>query len=146
LSRGSRFYWGEGYILCSITSGNLEVRASNTTIVFENRSLYIEGLFEKIREHRWRQGKNIYIDLAFPIKGIKGGGAIHKADIDTYIGSYGLAYTIIEGIGYYLTIYPPPGSLYEYATISKDMVMLRTSLRREVYLIAENSGKRIILV
>lgn len=146
MSRACKFYWDGGYILCSLTSGNLELKASNTTIVFENRSVYIEGLFEKIREYRWKQGKNIYIDLAFPIKGIKREGAIHKADTDTYIGPYGLAYTMIEGIGPYLTIYPPPGSLYEYAIISKNTIMLRTSLRREVYLIAENSGRRITLL
>ncbi len=146
MDRKISFYWGDGYVICSLTSGNLKFEALNTTIIFENRSLYVEGLFERIREHKWKHGKNIYVDLAFPIKGVRGEGVIYNVDVDTYIGSYGLVYTIVEGVGYYLTIHPPPGSLYNYSIVSKDKVMLRTSLRREVYLLTDDNGKRIILV
>ena len=146
MNRKISFYWGDGYIVCSLVAGNLELRALNTTIVFENRSLYVEGLFEEIREYKWRRGKNVYVNLAFPIRGVKSEGVAYKADVDTHLGPYGLVYTVIEGVGYYLTIYPPPGSLYEYSVVSKDRVMLRTSLRREVYLMVENSGRRVILV
>ncbi len=140
------FYWGDGYIVCSLVAGNLELKALNVTIVFENRSLYIEGLFERVREYQWKRGKNVYVDLAFPIRGVRGEGVIYKSDVDTHIGSYGLVYTVVEGLGYYLTIYPSPGSLYDYSVVSKDRVMLRTSLRREVYLLTEDSGRRLILV
>ena len=146
MQRRASFYWGDGYLVCSLIGGDLEVRASNSVIVFEARSVYIGGLFEKLREYRGRQGKSIYIDLAFPLKGVKSEGVIYKDDVDTYIGPYGLSYTVVNGIGYYLTVYPPPGTLYEYAVLSKSTIMLRVSFRREVYMMVENSGRRIILV
>lgn len=140
------FYWGDGYIVCSLTGGDLEVKASNSTIIFESRSIFVGGLFERLREYRGGQGKNVYVDLAFPLKGTRGEGALYRFDVDTFLGPYGLVYTSMEGLGYYLTIYPPPGSLYDYAVLSPDMLMFRTSHRREIYVLVEDNGRRIILV
>lgn len=146
MTRRISFYWGDGYVVCSLVAGDLELRASNTLIVFEPRGLYVDGLFESIREYVVRDGKIVYVDLAFPIKGVKGVGSLYSRDVDTYLGPYGLVYTVIEGLGYYLTIYPPPGALYEYAVVAKNIIMLKMSPRREVYIMTEETARRLILV
>jgi hypothetical protein len=128
----------------------LVVEGSNSRIVFGQRQVSVEGLFEKFEEYEEgerSQYKTVYINLAFPIYGRdEGRDVIFQRSADTYVGNYGISYTVLEGVGYYITIFPPGGALYEHAVISEDRVALHTHRRRKVYLMDEGERKTLILV
>lgn len=143
------FKWREGYLVLTDNNGELVVEALNSTITFTVREVLVKGLFEGLREYveggrgEW---KTVYIDLAFPLKGKpKPVDVAFARHVDTYVGGFGLSYTVIEGVGHYITVYPPPGALYDHAIIYDDGVALRTLSRRKVYILEENNTRKIIL-
>lgn len=144
------FRWREGFIHVYHGHEGLVVDASNTRITFSERQISVEGLFEGIREYpEGSRGeyKKLYIDLAFPIKGHPHAeGEVYQRSIDTHLAGYGISYTALEGVGYYLTIYPPSGSLYEHAVVADDRVLLYMLSRRQVYHMEERGRHTLILV
>lgn len=144
------FKWGEGYLIVYEERGDLMVEAANSRIAFSPREIRIEGLYEGMREYveggrgEW---KIVYIDLAFPLQGVERPRDVaFSGKVDTYIGSYGLSYTSLEGVGNYLTVYPPPGSLYDHTVVYDDGIALRMLSRRKVYVMAEDNTRKIILL
>ncbi len=150
MARVVSFRWREGFLVAWAESGSLVVEGGNSRLRFDQREVAVEGLFQGVREHlegRRGERKTVYIDFAFPLRGRGSPGeVVFNRHVDTYVGSYGLSYTVIEGVGYYLTIYPPVGSLYEYAVVSEDAVAIVTLSRRRVYVMEEDGARRIILV
>ncbi len=148
--RRASFKWFEGYIVVYLEGDELVVEGSNSKIKLSPREVVVKGLFQGVREYlegARGERKTVYIDLAFPLKGLSKPWEIAFArHIDTYINNYGISYTVIEGVGHYLTIYPPPGSLYEHAVIAEDSIALLTLSRRKVYLVEEDNARRVILV
>lgn len=149
-SKEISFQWRDGYIIVSGGEDELVVDAANSRITFSMREVSVNGLFQGVREHAEGsrgERKAVYIDLAFPLKGHgEPRGIVFKNTVDTYVGSYGLSYTVIKGIGYYLTIYPPPGSLYDHAVVAEDLVLLYALARRQIYQMREDGLVKIILV
>ncbi len=148
--RVASFKWGNGYIIARGIGDELVLEASNSRITLSPREVKVEGLFQGVREYyegTRRERKTVYIDLAFKLKGVaKPESVAFAKHIDTYIGNYGISYTAIEGVGYYLTIFPPPGTLYDHAVLSDDSLVLVTLARRQLYIVKEDSARRIILV
>ncbi len=144
------FKWGEGFIIVSLEDEDLLVKAANSTIGFSERSVFVEGLYEGIREYEESpksQGKNLYVVLAFPLKGFpQGRGVVYQRTIDTHCGRFGLSYTVLDSVGEYLTVYPPPGSLYDYTVISKNKIYLYLLKRRRIYEMREDNVVRLILL
>jgi len=144
------FRWSEGFIHVYHGPEGLVVDAANTRIVFSERQIAVEGLFEGIREYvEGSRGeyKNLYIDLAFPIRGHPHAeGSVYQRSIDTHLAGYGLSYTALEGVGYYLTIYPPSGALYDHAVVADDRIAVHMLARRQTYLMEEGERRVIILV
>ena len=144
------FKWPGGYLVVRSESGDLVIVASNSTIRFSPREVEVRGLFQGLREHvegARGERKSIYIDLAFPLRGLRDPqGVAFARHVDTYSGNYGLSYTVIEGVGYYLTVYPPPGSLYDHAVVAEDRIVIVTLSRRSVYVMEEDGSRKIILV
>ena len=149
-SKEVSFQWRDGYIIVTGGDDELVVEASNSRVTFSLREVSVQGLFQGVREHlegSRGERKAVYIDLAFPLKGLaEPRGVVFKNTVDTYMGSYGLSYTVIKGIGYYLTIYPPPGGLYDHAVLAEDLILLYTLARRQIYQMREDSLVKIILV
>ncbi len=149
---GSRisFAWRDGFIVVSGGEDELEIRAANTRIRLGLREVTVEGLFEGIRERvEGRRGENkaVYVDFAFPVRGVgEPEGVVFRRAVDTYVGGFGISYTVLEGVGYYLTVYPPSGALYDHAVLSEDFLLLFMLARRQVYMMEENSVRKIILV
>lgn len=143
------FKWRSGYLILEDSGGILVAEALNTTLTFSVREVVVKGLFEGLREYvegGWGEWKTVYIDLAFPLKGKPSPLDVAFAGrVDTYIGGFGVSYTVIEGVGYYITIYPPPGALYDHAVIYDDGVALRVLSRRKLYVLEEDNARRIIL-
>ena len=144
------FRWYEGFLLVYQGAEGLVVDASNTRLTFAPRQIEVDGLFAGTREYpEGSRGeyKVLYIDLAFPIRGhVRGEGQIYQRSIDTHVGSYGLSYTALEGVGYYLTIYPPSEALYDHAVIADDRIAIYMKSRRQTYYMSEGSRRIIILV
>ena len=144
------FRWSEGFLAVYTGPDGLIVEADNTRLVFGQRQIAIGGLFAGTREYpEGARGeyKTLYIDLAFPIRGrARGEGQVYQRSVDTHLGGYGISYTVLEGVGYYLTIYPPSGSLYEHAVIADDRVAVYMLARRQVYFMDEGDRRVIILV
>ncbi len=148
--RAISFAWSEGYIVLYEDSGDLVIEAYNTRLRLSEREIEVEGLFQGVREHvEGRKGemKAVYIDFAFPVKGIESPrDVVFRGPVDTYVGRFGVSYTVLRGIGHYLTIYPPGGALYDHAVLSEDFLMLYMLARRQLYLMDEGEVKKIILV
>ncbi|MCE4624803.1 MAG: hypothetical protein F7C35_02930 [Desulfurococcales archaeon] len=144
------FRWNEGFLIVFESVEGLVIEGSNSRIALGQRQVTVEGLFEGYREHEESpraQYKVVYIDLAFPLKGKEvGEGVVYQTSVDTYLGGYGISYTPLEGVAFYLTIYPPSGSLYDHAVISEDRISIYTIKRRHVYLMDEGRRKTLILV
>jgi len=151
LARGKiSFAWLDGFIIVSAGGDELVIRAANTTITLAPREIVVEGLFEGIREKvegRRGERKAVYVDFAFPIRGVsEPEGVVFKGPVDTYAGPYGLSYTVLPGVGHYLTIYPPGGALYDHAVLAEDFLMLYMLARRQLYVMEEGAARKIILV
>ena len=141
------FRWSEGFLIVYEDPEGLVVEGTNSSITFGPREIIVKGLYQGLREREENRGQNkvVYIDLAFPLKGRETGeGMVYQRAIDTYIGGYGISYTPLEGVGYYLTIYPPSGSLYDYAVVGEDLVMVSTLRRRQVYVMFDEERERRI--
>jgi len=150
VARRLAFAWLEGYVEVYIDEG-LVVEAANSTIEFMQREVEVRGLYYTHREYfldRRRERKGIYIELAFPLKGKRDGtpDAMIMASGEFSVGPFGVVYTIIDGVEYYLTIHPPPGFLYDYAVVTTRNIYLATVGRRQVYLMDEGKVKKLILV
>ena len=150
MARRLAFAWLEGYVEVYLDEG-LVVEGLNSTVEFTQREVEVRGLYYTYREYfldRRREKKGIYIEFAFPFKGKSSGTpqALILSNGDFSIGPFGVGYTVLDGVEYYLTVYTPPGFLYEYAVVSTRNVYLSTSGRRQVYLMDEGKVKRLILV
>jgi len=142
--------WHSGYIILSEGRMGLVVRGSNFTLEFGLREVSVRGPFEGVEEvvqDRRGESKIVYLRFAFPLRGFKTGrGIVYRANIDFSIGPYGVSYTRITGVGDYLTLHPPPGSLYNSVSLSQDLAALYMIGRRRIYLMEEDGLRRIILV
>ncbi|MCE4599552.1 MAG: hypothetical protein F7C81_05080 [Desulfurococcales archaeon] len=144
--------WLSGYLEVRERSGTLLFRGSNTELGIEQRELTIKGPYEDVREYiadRRGERKIVYVDLAFPIKGIKPKtmyGVIVRASKDFNIGPFGIGYTKLENIGSYITVYPPPGFLFEQIIVSQHKIAIFTLGRRRIYVMEEGGVRRIMLV
>ena len=149
--RLASFRWRHGFLVVREGPEGLVVEGGNSRITFGAREVVVEGLFQGVREKEEGgrgQVKLVYIDFAFPLRGREAGeGTVFQRPVDLALGSYGVSYTPLEGVGYYLTIYPPSGALYDHAVISEDLVLLVTIRRRQVYTMVEDArGIRVLRV
>ncbi len=144
------FKWNKGFIIVRYSGNNLVIEAANTQIEISDRQITIRGLYSGLREYFENPKavtKTIYVDLAFPITGLeKSKGTVYLRQTDTYIENFGLSYTPLDEIGYFLTIYPPQGALYENIILASDMIAITTLRRRQVYIMEEGEERTIILV
>ncbi|MEB3774155.1 MAG: hypothetical protein GSR86_04425 [Desulfurococcales archaeon] len=142
--------WAEGYVRLGHDRRGLTVSGRNFTLALGLREIVFKGPFEGVDEvlqDRRGSSKVVYIRTAFPLKGYnEPRGTVYRASRDFSVGVYGVAYTRIEGVGVYITVHPPVGSLYKSITISDDVVAVYTLGRRQVYLMEEDGERRIILV
>lgn len=151
MARELAFAWEGGFIEVSANEG-LEIRAANSTIHFYQREIVVEGLFYTHREYssgRHRsQKKVVYVDFAFPLKGIsdRKPRTLIMSQGDFSVGAFGVSYTPIDGVEYYLTIYPPPGTKYEYAVLTTRVLAILLHPRAQVYMMDEGKVKRLIFV
>lgn len=150
MPRRIAFAWLDGYVEVYVDSG-LVVEAGNSKITFLNREIHVDGLYYGIREYfldRRQERKAVYVDFAFPLKGKSEGvpQALMMQSTELGVGPFGVVYTVLDNVGYYLTIHPPPGFLYEYAVVTTRYVFLSMIGRRQVYVMDEGRLKRIILV
>jgi hypothetical protein len=148
--RSLNFEWNRGFIRVTLKRG-LYIEAENAKIELMQREVEVKGPFMNYEEHiinRRSEKKVIYVNFAFQIKGI----SINKAkDLilsngDFSMGPFGISYTKLDGLGSYLTIYTPPGFLYETAVLSKEKLALFTIGRRQVFLLDEGTGVKKILL
>ena len=144
------FRWGDGYIIAKLKDDDLVIEGGNSVLGFSERGFYIRGLYEGVKEYD--EGpksprKLLYILLAFPLKGVGSGqGVVYQRTIDTYCGRFGISYTTLGSVGEFLTIYPPPGSLYDYVVISNNKIFIYLLKRRKIYEMRENDVVRFILL
>ncbi|MEB2836124.1 MAG: hypothetical protein GSR80_000141 [Desulfurococcales archaeon] len=141
--------WRGGYLRLE-GGDDLVITASNSRITLAQREIVIEGLFMGLREYpldRRGQRKVVYIDFAFPLKGLSGQPSLLIMDSGDYsVGRFGVSYTVIDGVEYYVTVYTPPEFLYENAVLSSERLAIFMLGRRQVYLSDEGKIKRILLV
>ena len=144
--------WHSGYVEVHLGEEGLEISGANFAIELGAREIAFRGPFEGLREvEGWGQEKIVYVDFAFTLKGFKksGGARIVERNIDASLGAYGVSYTRLKG-GlidlFYLTIYAPPGSLYDRVVVSGDKLALFTVKRRKVYMMQEDGLRRIYMV
>ncbi|MEB3816983.1 MAG: hypothetical protein LRS46_03475 [Desulfurococcales archaeon] len=141
--------WPGGFLRLS-SNDELVIEASNTRLTLSAREVTIDKLFLGFREYpldRRLQRKIVYIDFAFPIKGLTGSPEVLVTSSGDYsLGRFGILYTVIDGVERYVTIYVPPEFLYEHAILSSSKLALVMLGRRQVYLSSEDTLKRIILV
>ncbi len=128
----------------------LVVRGSNLTLALGLREITLRGPVEGYREHPLdRRGENkiLYIDLAFPVRGLERRATpLYRASADLSVGVYGVGYTRLEGVGFYITVYPPPGALYRHIVVGEHQIAVSMIGRRQVYFMEEAGEKKIILV
>ncbi|GAB6147772.1 hypothetical protein JCM10135_03130 [Stetteria hydrogenophila] len=129
----------------------LVVEAGNSRITLLPREVDIDGLYYGLSEHFLdgrQERKGIYIHFAFPLRGKSGGTppALMLSSTELGVGPFGVVYTVLDGVEYYLTVHPPPGFLYDYAVITTRCMFLKTLGRRQVYVMDEGRLKRIMLV
>jgi hypothetical protein len=141
--------WRSGFLRLR-ANDDLILEASNSRITLSAREVVIEGLFMGLREYpldKRMQRKVVYIDFAFPLQGLNDTPKSLVVDTGDYsVGRFGVLYTIIDGVEYYITIYPPPGFLYEHAVLTSERLALTMLGRRQVYLMDEGKTKRILLL
>jgi len=141
--------WRKGFLRLR-ADDDLVLEASNSMIMLSAREVVVEGLFMGLREYpldRRMQRKEVYIDFAFPLQGLNETPRSLVVDTGDYtLGRFGVLYTVIDGVEYYITIYPPPGFLYEYATLTSERLALTMLGRRQIYLMDEGRVKRILLL
>ena len=144
--------WSSGVLEIADEAPGLVVKGSNLTLAIGLRELSVRGPVEGFREHpldRRGESKMLYIDLAFPVKGLEGrrGSPMYRVSADFSVGVYGVGYTRLEGVGFYLTIHPPPGALYRHIVVGEHQIAVAMIGRRQVYYMEEAGGvKKIILV
>jgi len=146
------FKWYDcGYAVAESTELGLKLLFSNLELEVGGRELNFKGVFEGVREHNIDSKgtrKVVYVDLAFPLKGLdRASGSVFYKQAEISLGAFGLIFSPLEPAGSYITIYPPPGSLYDYLVVAPDKVAIFTIGRRQVYLMEDTGGlKRIIMV
>ena len=146
------FKWRGGYLVLRAREDAIVLTGGNVLLTLSPRELSIRGPVEGIREHVIKPklgnvGKTIYIDMAFDIRGVeRPEGTVFSSTCESSVGGFGVAYTIIAGLGEYLTLHPPPGSLYEAVTVAAHTITLFTLERRQVYFMEEDREKKLILV
>lgn len=150
MPRRMAFAWLEGYVEVYVDEG-LVVEAGNSRITLLQREVYVDGLYYGLREYfldRRQERKGIYVEFAFPLKGKREGHpqALMLGSSEVGIGPFGVVYTVIDSIEYYLTIHPPPGFLYDYAVVTTRYLFMSTLGRRQVYVMDEGRLKKLILV
>ncbi|MCE4611411.1 MAG: hypothetical protein F7B17_05515 [Desulfurococcales archaeon] len=145
------FKWHDcGYAIVLSSEHGLKVEFENLKLEFSQREVSVEGVYGGLREHQLDQRgsrKVVYIDLAFQARGVKTPrGVVYQREAEMGMGAFGVVFSPLEPIGSYLTIYPPPGSLYDYATIAPDKIALFMIGRRQVYLMEEDRVRKLIFV
>lgn len=144
------FRWFDGgYAVASATSEGLRLSFANSTIIATPRELVFEKLFMGVREHsgQRREFKTIYVRLAFPLRGLdKPQGVAYQSMAELALGAYGIVYTPLDPASTALTIYPPPGALFEYIVVTPDTVAVTAIQRRRLFQMRENSEVRLILM
>ena len=145
------FKWHDcGYAIVTSEEYGLRVEFENLKLEFSQREVSVEGVYGGLREHTLDQRgsrKVVYIDLAFQARGLRSPrGVVYQREAEMGLGAFGVVFSPLEPVGSYITIYPPPGSLYDYATIAPDKVALFMMGRRQLYLMEEGGVKRLILV
>lgn len=151
MARVYSFRWVDGgYLYVYMEDDGLVVEGRNLKLVLGLREVAVKGVYEGMREHMQDQRgtkKVVYLDLAFPIKGHgEPSGVAFTSPVDLSVGPFGLSYTPLDKAGTFLTIYPPPGSLYDYAVVAPDKVAFFMLGRRKVYQLMESEEKKLILV
>jgi len=141
--------WRSGFLRLR-ANDDLVLEASNSRITLSAREVVVEGLFMGLREYpldRRMQRKVVYVDFAFPLRGLSDTPKSLVVDSGDYsLGRFGVLYTLIDGVEYYLTIYPPPDFLYDHAVLTSEKLALTMLGRRQVYVMDEGKTKRILLL
>ncbi|MCE4621271.1 MAG: hypothetical protein F7B95_02370 [Desulfurococcales archaeon] len=149
MAKELEFEWNKGYLRVRLEEG-LRIEGSNVSILLAPREVRIKGVFMDYKEYfidRRQERKVVYVRFAFPSRGIEGQPRLLVMNTNDYsIGPFGISYTKIDGIEYYLTIYPPPGYLYDNAVLTTRMLALFMIGRRQVYLMREENDNVLVLV
>ena len=150
MGRSLSFSWEKGFIRVRYDKA-LTIKAENCRITLSQREIDIEGLFMNYTEHlidRRGDKKVIYINFAFPLKGISKEKVkeLIISNGDFSLGPFGISYTKLGGIATYITFYMPPGFLYETAVLTRDKLALFTLGRRQIYVLDEGRGKKKFLL
>ena len=150
MARSLSFEWNGGFLRVRVDEG-LVIEAENTTITLMQREIDIKGLFMSYEEHltdRRGERKVVYVNFAFPVKGFSKERVreLVLSNGDFSVGPFGISYTKLGDIGRYLTIYTPPGFLYEVAVLTKEKLALFTIGRRQVYLLEEGRDVKKLLL
>ncbi len=142
--------WKHGYLAIDAGGRGLRVRGGNAILELGLREIGFQGPLEGLEEvpqDRRGESKVVYLRLAFSLRGLeRPGGRVARASMDFSVGPFGVSYTVIEGVGRYLTLHPPPGALYRWVTVGEDLIAIHTIGRRQVYLMEEEGWRRLILV
>ena len=144
------FQWKKGFIKIK-QDRELSVEAENSKIFFSQREIDIKGLFMSYNEYfigRKKDRKVIYVNFAFPLKGIssKKADELIMNNSDLSLGPFDIHYTKLEGVSEYITFYMPSGFLYEIVILTEDKMALFTIGRRQVYILDEKRGTRKLLL
>ncbi len=145
--------WDDGYLEVREASGILLVKGSNVKLEIYQREIVFKGPYEGFREYiigRRGERKVVYLDMAFPVKGIRHHSGLKSGIIkttrDLSVGSFGLSYTKLDDLGSYITIYPPPGFMFDQIVISQYRIAVFTLGRRRIYMMEDSGLKRLIMV
>ena len=145
MARGSgrlRVSWGEGHLELRFVEDWLEVHAANCRVVLAPRSVEVHGKAAGHRESLVGKRKYIYVELAEPLKPLKGPGErVEKL----LAGGFEITGTDVE-FSRYLTIITPGFYLYNYAVLSDTSLALEVSTRREAYFNQEGGKLTLYLV
>jgi len=150
MARELDFDWRRGFVRVRQASEGLVIEAKNTSILLGQREVDIDGLFMGYREYltdKRGSEKVVYVDFAFPVEGLTGRPRSFVAHTGDYsVGAYGLSYTKVDGVSYYITVYTPPGFLYSHVVLTPEKLAIFTNGRRQVYLVDEGRLKKLILL
>ncbi len=149
MARSISFEWLGGLLKVRQEKG-LVVEADNLLLEFMQREVDIKGPFMNYEEHlinKRGEKKVVYVNFAFPIRGFSREVArdMVLSTGDFSIGPFGISYTKLGDVGKYLTIYMPPGFLYEIAILTERKLALFMIARRQVFLLEERLGFRKLL-
>ena len=145
------FKWYDcGFAVARRSSGGVRVVFENLEAEFHQREVWVKGVYEGLREHLLDSRgarKAVYLDLAFPARGLRSPvGAVFRREAEISLGAFGIVYSPLEPSSSYLSLYPPPGSLYDQAVVSPDAIALFTIGRRHLYLLEEEGYRKVIMV